>query len=456
MDRPPSPAEIQADSSQKPVVLIFLTPSISFHLSRKFWLKLEIVRDTELKIHSPVPSVPFARNVLPSPFGPPPPGNAGTAPFWEAILRNSDDFVWVTGAEGRVEYVNRPLPGMDTAEALGSHPEDCFESPFRERIRAAIDRVRETGEPQRLEAAFGGPVGAERVFAAKVAPIGDGVPPTRLLFTFQDVTHQKQLESELRLASLGAVVSGLAHEINSPNSAIFSNGQALRNIWRRLWPLLEECAPEPSDIRVGSFPLFELRDQIQRALENILESSKRITGMVADLKEFGRPGSYRRDQLVDLSEVAEWACRLLEFKAKKGPFGLERSIEAAPPVLGNAKRLEQVTVNLLQNAFIAMEGRPGTVRIETGPGEAPGTVEIRVLDEGDGIPEADRARVVEPYFTTRRAEGGTGLGLTVSNQIVRDHGGRLIFEDRTGPGARVRVVLPAGPVRAEGEEASSP
>lgn len=364
--------------------------------------------------------------------------------------------MWVAGADGRIEYINRPLPGLGKADVLGRRPEDCFAPPVRERIRAAADRVRETAEPQRLEVEIKIPGGAEHVFAAKAAPIGNGDPPARMLFTFHDVTRQKQLESELRLASLGAMVSGLAHEINSPNSAIFSNAQALRNLWKGLWPCLEECARKDPEIRVGSFPLLELRDQIQRAVENILESSKRITGMVSDLKEFGRPGSYRRDQLVDLSEVAEWACRLLEFAAKKAPFAVERRLEKAPPVLGNAKRLEQVTVNLLQNAFIAMEGRSGTVRIETGPGAAPGTAEIRVLDEGDGIPEADRARVVEPYFTTRRAEGGTGMGLTVSDQIVRDHGGRLIFESRTGPGARVRVVLPAGPVRAEGETASSP
>jgi len=394
---------------------------------------------------------------------------ANEASFWDALFQNSYDFVLVTDARGRMEYINRTLPGIRREDVLGTYPEDYFESPVRERVRAAIDRAMETGEPQRLDAAFITPDGDEHIFEAKVAPLGRGKPPDRLLFNYHDVTRRKRLETELRLreqktaeaarlASLGAMVSGLAHEINSPNSAISSNAQALRNIWKRLWPLLEEHALAHPDVRVGCYGLFELGDPVKRALENIHESSRRITGMVSDLKEFGRPGTYRRDQLVDLSTVAEWAVRLLEFMTKKAPFQLEVRAEKTPPILGNAKRLEQVAINLLQNAFIAMEGRPGAVRIETGPGNTPGTAEIRVLDEGDGIPEADRPRVVEPYFTTRRAQGGVGLGLAVSEQIVRDHGGRLIFESRNGPGARVRVVLPVGPVRdgSEAEDAPRP
>jgi PAS domain S-box-containing protein len=387
-----------------------------------------------------------------------PAGLSGETAFWDAIFQNSYDFVLVTDARGDLKYINRPLPGLENADVLGTRPEDFFESPAREQIGAAIERARETGRPQRLDAAFRVPGGAERFFEAKIAPLGEGQPPDRLLFNFHDLTPRKQLENELRLASLGAMVSGLAHEMNSPNSAIFSNAQALRNIWNGLWPLLEDCARDRPDIRVGSYGLRELGDQVKRALENILESAKRITGMISDLKESGRPGTYRRDQIVDLPGVVEWACRCLEFTTQKAPFELKVRLEKTPPVLGNARRLEQVVVNLLQNAFFAMKGRAGTVQIETGPGETPETAEIRVLDEGEGIPEADRARVVEPYFTTRREEGGSGLGLALCDQIVRDHGGRLIFEGRNGPGARVRLVLPAGVIRedADAENARHP
>ncbi len=164
--------------------------------------------------------------------------------------------------------------------------------------------------------------------------------------------------------------------------------------------------------------------------------------LVDDLKAYARREDAPRPERVDLNEAARAAVRLARTTLEKSTARFQATLaEGLPPVRGNPQRLEQVVVNLLVNACEALPGPGRAVRLATRrEGER---VVLEVSDEGVGIAPEHLARVTEPFFTTKRAGGGTGLGLSVSAGIAREHGGALEIASAPGAGTTARLVLPA-------------
>jgi PAS domain S-box-containing protein len=386
-----------------------------------------------------------------------------TERLYQTLVDGLPDSVVLADASGAILAANpraAEVRGFSSVEEMRASAKNILDLVVPEDRKRLMEKVRRSlaeKNPESIEYRALRKDGTDVPMELRVTPfVNDKDEPVRIIGVSRDLRKRKaaearerereaQMQHAARLASLGTIVSGVAHEINNPNHFMLMNAQAIRKIWKIVLPILSDHAAETPDFRVGSFHFDELRQQVARAFDNIQESSERITGIVSDLKDYSRPGHFRLDQFVDPRRVVSRSVRLLESMVKDAPFQLQIHCEETPAVIGNALRLEQVVVNLLQNAFFAMEDRPGAVRVDVGAGETPGTVEIRVADEGVGLPEADRTRITDPFFTTRRAMGGTGLGLAVSDKIVQDHGGRLVFESRRETGTRVRVVLPAAP-----------
>lgn len=374
--------------------------------------------------------------------------------LYRTLVDSLPDSITLCDMDGVVQTANRQaarLRGYDSeAELMAAAPTvyDLIAPEDRERLARETERSLKEGRMNGIEYRGLRKDGGTLPMELRVAFIPDeNGRPDQIIGISRDLREKKAAEARIqhaaRLASLGTIVGGVAHEINNPNHFIRMNAQGLQNNWKSLVPILAAHAENHPDFRVGAFGFRELLDRTNRAFENIRESSGRIAAIVEELKDYSRPAPFRADQLVDLEAVVSRAVRLLEFMRKKAAFHFETHFDETPPVRGNPQQLEQVVVNLLQNAFIAMKHRAGTVRLKHTTGETPGTVEIRVRDEGDGIPEADLEQVFDPFFTTRRADGGTGLGLWVADRIARDHGGRVLLENRSGRGALARVILPA-------------
>jgi PAS domain S-box-containing protein len=240
-----------------------------------------------------------------------------------------------------------------------------------------------------------------------------------VLLSLRDVTRQKEIEKELqvrdRLATLGLLTAGVAHEVNNPLEGIAN--------------YLRLAARDgiPAQARAGHL------DQVRHGFERIRE-------IVRQLLQFARPSAQMG--AIDLCQIVDRARKLaasgerargLEFVTR----GLERPIE----LVGDAGGLEQVVINLILNAAAAMQGRGRielTARSVNGSDGAPG-VELAVEDEGPGIPPEHLERLFDPFFSTH---GGTGLGLSVSLGIVRAHGGTLSASNRPSGGARFAMQLP--------------
>jgi PAS domain S-box-containing protein len=266
--------------------------------------------------------------------------------------------------------------------------------------------------------------------------------PSAMWAIVRDVTKVRALQAQVALASrvaaMGTLVAGVAHEINNPLAAeLADQGLAI------------EIAREVRGRLVGGDPLdlpseARLLAQAVEALEEAQESGDRIARIVKGLATFG--SSSPRRSRVQLREVVAEALRWI-------PSPLARSAVVrvedggAPDVVASAGQLEQVVVNLVSNGARAIpEGKRGLVIVRTGPG-SPGMARLEVVDDGTGIHPAIRERIFEPFFTTRQAgEGkGMGLGLAICHSIVTAHGGTISVESEVGKGSTFRVELPAAP-----------
>jgi len=254
--------------------------------------------------------------------------------------------------------------------------------------------------------------------------------------------NQAQLVQADKMAALGVLVSGVAHEINNPNGFILLNMPVLKDVYLDALEHLEEQYREKGDFMLGGLRYSEMRQEVPAMLDEMLEGARRIKRIVEDLKDFARPEDAPRQEPLDFNAVVQAAIRLVDNSIKKATRRFTLSCgERLPRVRGNGQRIEQVIVNLVLNACQALPDPSRGIRVST---EVEGErVLLTVEDEGVGIPPENLPRLTDPFFTTKRDSGGTGLGLSVSSGIVKEHGGTLEFRSTPGSGTTVRLALPA-------------
>jgi len=351
---------------------------------------------------------------------------------FQGLLDSVNDGVWVLDAENRVVAANHRL-----AQLFGAHPQELGslvpQSEVLERLKlhfadapevlgrwldlaahpqeVAWDELELLRPRRRLLQRYARPLlDAERNFAGR-------------LEVYHDITEQRRLEDKVlqreKLATLGQLLTGIAHEINNPLTAVSGYAELL---------LAESLTPS-------------LREKTAR----LRLEAERASRIVRSLLVFARGGSAERQPL----HVAEMLTRALalrayEFKIENIAVVREFSPEV-PRVVADATQLQQVFLNLLLNAEQAIRSQRQhgriTLRTRWDPGQE--RVFVEVADDGPGIPEAALPHIFDPFFTTKTTPEGTGLGLSISHAIVREHGGDLTVVSSPGGGATFTVALPA-------------
>jgi signal transduction histidine kinase len=256
------------------------------------------------------------------------------------------------------------------------------------------------------------------------------------------VERQKQLVQAEKLASMGQLVSGIAHEINNPVQFIQGNMQILREAIGDILPILDAQAKEDRGMKIARLPYPFFREQVQVLLRDMADGAGRIGNIVRDLKTFARRDEGRLDEKVDVNRVVEAATRLVHNKIKR--FRLEQSLaEGLPALKGSLVQLEQVAVNTLINAAESLEGRPDAcIRIATRLENAGRQVRLSIADNGPGMTDEVKHRLFDPFFTTKQRIGGTGLGMSITYGIIEEHGGSIEVETRLGEGTTFHYLLP--------------
>ena len=263
-----------------------------------------------------------------------------------------------------------------------------------------------------------------------------------------DVINQQrsQLMHADKLSSIGMLISGICHEINNPLSFIKSNIELLGLYFGNLAKTLEEYATEHPGYKLKNMNMGEVVKNINGMLEDSSHGVQKITAIVDDIMGFSRKKSEEKRPF-SMKECVESSLNLARFITKNKVKVITEFDPDAPLVLGQPQKIEQVLLNLFQNAVYAMRGRAGAelniaVRRTTGKKDAEKQVAVEVRDNGPGMPEEVRLHIFEPYYTTKPSGEGTGLGLFISKDIIEGHGGTI--EVASGTGGTVFVItLPA-------------
>ncbi len=259
-----------------------------------------------------------------------------------------------------------------------------------------------------------------------------------------ELRRQKMIQAD-KMASLGVLVAGVAHEINNPNSFLTLNLPLLHDVWTDSLKILDEYHEEHGDFVLGGINYPELRQQMPLLLQGMIEGSDRIKDIVSRLKDYSRQRPQGGREMTDLNNVVTGALAFVRHKLKSVAPGYVIRMEPGQPMVhADPQRLIQVLINLLVNATEAVPNTGGqiTVQVLSRCGENASWAGIEVRDNGCGIDPMDLKCIQDPFFTTKREQGGTGLGLSISSAIMHDHGGRLEFESTPGQGTTVRMMLP--------------
>ena len=263
-----------------------------------------------------------------------------------------------------------------------------------------------------------------------------------------DITDRKRAENQLlqasKMASIGVLVSGVAHEINNPNNFISLNAGIMSKVWRDVAPILDEYS-EQHALTLSGLPYFKARAKIPQLIDGISEGAARIEKIVRSLRNFSKQDPGSLDQQVDLNRVVENAATIVQNKIRKSTdrFVVEHD-NALPMITGNRQQLEQVVINLIANACDALTSTDQGLMVRLRNGVKQGFVTLEIIDEGKGMTEVELKNVFDPFYTTKRDTGGTGLGLSVSYRIINEHQGTIQFASRPATGTKVTVHLPIG------------
>jgi signal transduction histidine kinase/ActR/RegA family two-component response regulator len=286
----------------------------------------------------------------------------------------------------------------------------------RENLAAAFD-----GELRRFEVPFQRPDGSDGTGQVLLAPVREGGRIPKVLVLVRDITEQRRTQAQLqqaeKLAAMGQLVSGVAHEINNPAAIISGFAQTL---------LLDQLPPDQ-------------RETVQM----MYDEATRIGRITSNLLAFARAGSKERT-LVELNEIVRrtFALRSYHLTTLNITVNLELD-EANPKAWANGSEVQQLLLNLLINAEQALttvpERRVITIRTLSAGDDG---VELQVADTGPGIPADIQEKIFDPFFTTKPEGMGTGLGLSICYGIAHDHGGRIAVHSVPGHGATFTIALP--------------
>ncbi len=340
--------------------------------------------------------------------------------FSENIVESMNVGVLAVGSEGRIEFWNTQLEhsiGVSRVDAVGRTIEEILPVDLAAEIAARSEEERVTNLykfPLRNRE------GRTLVVNVSIAPLaGKSGEPIGRLILVDDITQRMQLEEQLlqteKLTSLGLLAAGVAHEVNTPLAVISNYIQML-------------AKQLPAD------------DPRHKLTDKIVKQTFRASEIVNNLLSFSRTGGSEFKE-VNLDRIIEETLTLVAHPFRASNVQVIKTLGSdLPGILGSSNRLQQVFLNLFLNAKDAM---PSGGMIEVRTASHNGTVEVEVTDTGLGIQREDLARVFDPFFTTKATGRGTGLGLSVSYGIIKEHAGKIEVRSTPGKGTSFRLEFPA-------------
>ncbi len=343
---------------------------------------------------------------------------------FRTLFRAAPDAVLTVLQNGTIREANdavRDLAAVEPRQLVGREVVDLVIDQDRDRLRSALNATL-AGSPARLEVSFqrDDNTRSQRLVALAMSKLPEADPPS-VLVVGRDVTKERDMRVRMmeadRLAAIGELVAGVAHEVNNPLTSISAFAQIV----------LRDESLTPSQ---------------RESVEVIRSETMRATQVVKDLLAFSRRSEPQWEP-VNLNTILTRTLRLRGYQMTSNKISVESDFDTdLPTVIGDGRQLQQVCLNLVINAVQAMTPLGGgTLRLMTRRDD--GKVVIDVQDTGPGIPASVKPRIFEPFFTTKDEGEGTGLGLSVSYGIIAAHGGTIGVADTSPQGTTMRITIPS-------------
>lgn len=345
--------------------------------------------------------------------------------FVRRLIASFPDIIAVLDRTGKFTFVSQRV-----SDVMGRHPEDYVGESLGSRMADddrpnALEKFKALvqGEAPNVQLEFKSKHGDGewRTLRASAAPLFDTDGNiTGVVASARDITESRQIERQLiqkeKLASMGEMMSGVAHELNNPLTAILGVSDLLR-----------ERATD---------------DATKRHVEIVLNQARRAASIIQNLLAFSRPSSVGRTK-VNVEEIAQRALQIQQGSLRQKNIAVEFVASGmVPDIDGDPKLLTQVFSNLITNAEQAIAASRDRGKLRVSVTHVGGKVGVTFTDDGPGIPPENISRIFDPFFTTKRPGGGTGLGLTICLAVAKEHGGSIEVHSTPGAGATFRVIFP--------------
>ena len=385
--------------------------------------------------------------------------------FMTSVFSSVSDLLLVVDKDHKIERTGGAILrvlGENHPARIGALVDELVVDDARNRLRNVIDQVVLTREATTIEIDVATDQGAapldlsvgprldERGRSRGAVLVGRPVGELRSAYSELEASHlalkeaQAHLVRNEKLASLGRLVAGVAHELNNPISFVYANTHALEKYTSRFETYFEAVQSGAS-----RDALVALRDELRldRTLKNLRsaidgakDGAERVRDIVEDLRRLSAEGSgevVNFDLMTTTRTAADWVAR-----GTKTPVKMTFADDASTKAMGDPGHVQQIVMNLVQNAIDALSETPGP-EIRLWVFDRDDQVVLHVIDNGPGVPDAAAPSIFDPFFTTKAVGKGTGLGLSISHKIAEEHGGSLILAETGSDGTCFELALPA-------------
>lgn len=385
--------------------------------------------------------------------------------FMNSVLSSVSDLLIVVDKSRVIERTGGAIEtilGTDVMAEAGTPLAALLEDVEQARLFEVIDQVMRDRNPRMIEVQFPSPSGPtpleisvsprldQRGRGQGVVLVGRPVGELRNAYLELEASHtalqqaQTQLVRNEKLASLGRLVAGVAHELNNPISFVYANTHALEKYTERFETYFDavqagKSRPELVALR-DELRLEKTVKNLRTAINGAKDGAERVRDIVEDLRRLSAEGTGEEvsfDLMTTVRTAADWVVR-----GTKTPVKIAFEGRVIQQARGNPGHVQQIVMNLVQNAIDALAGAESpqvTLRVF----DRENTVVLHVIDNGPGIPDHQTASIFDPFFTTKEVGKGTGLGLSISHKIAEEHGGSLTLEHSGPDGSCFELCLPA-------------
>jgi len=359
------------------------------------------------------------------------------------ILEHSPDHILILDKKGDILYMNKSLFALEHTSSIGQNFFDLLPTEYFKRYKKGLLKAFE----EHSSDFFNYSLEDSSHWAVRIIPIKIKNSINSVMVINTDITQQHKLQIQTvenaRLASIGVLATGIAHEINNPNNSIYYNASLVQDSWNDILPILEEYLEDNGDFSMGGLPFLKNKEKVVYACSNIIENTTRIQKIVANLKSFGRKNDGEINKNIQIIDVISDSLLIINNEVRKHTDSVSLDLpNNLPKVCGNVQKLEQVFINIIINALHALPDKKKALYISASYDNIDETIHVSVKDEGIGIDENSIDKITQPFYTTKPNHIGTGLGLSISNSIIKEHFGKLLIESKLNQGTTVTIIIP--------------